>query len=361
MPPSSVADSESWTFREIFQQPVLWPTTLERVRTASTRLDPDRLLSGRILLTGAGTSAYAATAIAAARPGSLAVPTTDLLIDAERHLAGMDAVISLARSGQSPESAAAVEQIRRLRPGIFQLAITCNPESPLTRSPLDGVILLDPRTNDQSLVMTSSFSNLVLAGLALFQPRAVESAVAACGPVAERLLPIIDRDCRAAAVQAQDRIAILASSPLAGWAMEARLKAMEMTAGAFPVMAETYLGLRHGPLSFLRPDTLLLCLLSSDPRRRLYEQDLLRELRAKKTGYLIGIADPADAGDLFDAIIPAVAPHLPDALRTPFEIIIPQLFGYHLSLAKGLNPDNPSPSGMINRVVQGVVIHPAGA
>jgi tagatose-6-phosphate ketose/aldose isomerase len=359
MPLSSVTDSESWTFREIFQQPTLWPTTLERVKSASARLDFGRLLSGRVLLTGAGSSAYAAAAVAAARPGSLAVPTTDLLIDMERHLAGVDAVISLARSGQSPESAAVVELVRRLRPRIFQLAITCNPESPLTQSPLDGIILLDPRANDQSLVMTSSFSNLVLAGLALFQP--MDSAVTASAPAAEKLLPIIDRDCRAMAGLARDRIAVLASSPLAGWALEARLKAMEMTAGAFPVMAETYLGLRHGPLSFLRPDTLLICLLSSDPRRRLYEQDLLHQLRAKQAGHLVGVGDPADAGDLFDTIIPAIAPNLPDALRTPFEIIIPQLFGYHLSLAKGLNPDNPSPGGMINRVVKGVVIHPAGA
>ena len=219
--------------------------------------------------------------------------------------------------------------------------------------------MLDPRTNERSLVMTSSFSNLVLAGLALSRPDAMDTAVAACAPAAESLLPLIDRDCRDAAARARDRIVFLASSPLTGWASEARLKALEITAGTFPVMVETYLGLRHGPLSFLRPDTLVLCLLSSDPSRRLYEQDLLRELRAKKIGYLVGVADPAEAGDLFDAVIPAIAPHLADDLRTPFEIIALQLFGYHLSRAKGLDPDSPSPGGVINRVVQGVVIHPA--
>jgi tagatose-6-phosphate ketose/aldose isomerase len=51
-------------------------------------------------------------------------------------------------------------------------------------------------------------------------------------------------------------------------------------------------------------------------------------------------------------------PHAADDLRTPFEIVIPQLLGYHLSLRIGLNPDNPSPDGVINRVVQGVNIHP---
>jgi tagatose-6-phosphate ketose/aldose isomerase len=113
-------------------------------------------------------------------------------------------------------------------------------------------------------------------------------------------------------------------------------------------------------MSFVQPDTLVLCLLSSDPVRRLYEADLIHELRSKKIGYLIGIADPADSKGLFDEIIPAIAPQENDALRTPYEIVGPQLLGYHLSLRIGLNPDNPSPTGVINRVVQGVKIHPAG-
>ena len=93
--------------------------------------------------------------------------------------------------------------------------------------------------------------------------------------------------------------------------------------------------------------------------RRLYEEDLIDELRAKKIGYLVGIVDPANSKDLFDDVIPAVAPRVNDALRTPYEILGPQLIGYHLSLRIGLNPDNPSPNGVINRVVQGVRIHPA--
>jgi tagatose-6-phosphate ketose/aldose isomerase len=52
-----------------------------------------------------------------------------------------------------------------------------------------------------------------------------------------------------------------------------------------------------------------------------------------------------------------VAPELPDHLRTPFEIVFPQLLAYHLSLAMGLNPDNPSPDGIINRVVNGVTLY----
>ena len=351
-------EAGSSTRSEIFQQPALWPTTVERVLAALRQPDlEERVGRGRVLFTGAGTSAYAASAAAGVSPRAFAVPTTDLLIDVERHLAGVASVISLARSGQSPESAAVVDTVKRLRPDIFQLAITCNPDSALTRAPVDRAIILDPRTNDHSLVMTSSFSNLVLAGHCLLAPEAAASGVKSISDQAQALLPGIDQACKAAADHVRDRMVVLSSSPMQGWAQEARLKALEMTAGAFAVMAETFLGLRHGPMSFVRQDTPVLALLSSDPLRRLYEVDLLRELRAKKIGILVGIVGPDAPAGLFDLTIPAAAPQLTDALRTPYEIMAPQLLGYHLSLGKGLDPDNPSPGGVINRVVQGVFIH----
>ena len=349
-----------YTLPEILRQPLLWPVTLKSIRSASERMQlTAKLQDARVLLTGAGTSAYAATAIASAWPRACAVPTTDLLVDAERYLIDVDTVISVARSGDSPESTAVVERVRALRPDILQIAIVCNEDGALSQSSLDGVITLDPRTNDQGLVMTGSFSNLVLAGLVLAQEEAVAATVDELSTRAIALLPEIDRACRRVADRTTDRIAILSSSPLLGWAREAGLKTLEMTAGHFPVITETHLGLRHGPMSFVKPDTLVLCLLSSDQVRRRYEEDLIYELRAKKIGYLVGIVDPSASKGLFDEVIPAVAPQTVDALRTPYEILGPQLLGYHLSLRIGLNPDNPSPNGVINRVVQGVRIHPA--
>jgi len=357
---AGVHTAPEYTMPEILRQPLLWPVTLKDVRTASERMQlTAKLQHARVLLTGAGTSAYAATAIASAWPRACAVPTTDLLVDAERYLVDVDTVISVARSGDSPESTAVVERVRALRPDILQFAIVCNEDGALSHSSLDGLITLDPRTNDQGLVMTGSFSNLVLAGLVLAQADTVAATLDELSTRATELLPNIDRACRRVADRTHDRIVILSSSPLLGWAREAGLKTLEMTAGHFPVITETHLGLRHGPMSFVRPDTLVLCLLSSDQVRRRYEEDLIYELRAKKIGYLVGIVDPNASKGLFDEVIPAVAPQTIDALRTPYEILGPQLIGYHLSLRIGLNPDNPSPNGVINRVVQGVRIHPA--
>ncbi|MEN6533882.1 MAG: tagatose-6-phosphate ketose isomerase, partial [Bryobacteraceae bacterium] len=91
--------------------------------------------------------------------------------------------------------------------------------------------------------------------------------------------------------------------------------------------------------------------------RRRYEMDLVNELRAKKIGRLVGLA-PADADvAAFDEVISTGASSLPDYLRTPAEIVFCQLFAYYLSSGLGIDPDNPSPGGVINRVVQGVRIY----
>src|ERR1035437_8232217 len=348
----------SHTLAEIFQQPELWPTTLSRVRDATER---QSVLVGldraAVLITGAGSSAHAATAVASAWAQNGSVPSTDLLVDAERFLSRIDVVISLARSGESPESAGVVRRVRGLRPDILQVAIVCNKDSALCHAGLDAVIVLDPRSNDRSLVMTSAFSNLVLAGLCLVRIDAASATIDKAAQRASELLPEINDRCRGVAARVRDRIVVLSSSPMIGWAREAGLKTTEMTSGRFPVITETYLGLRHGPMSFLRPDTVVICLLSSDPQRLKYEIDLINELHLKNLGYLVGIANSAEHNDLFDEVIPAILPHAADFLRTPYEIVLPQLLGYHLSLSVGMNPDNPSPDGIINRVVQGFRIH----
>ena len=61
-------------------------------------------------------------------------------------------------------------------------------------------------------------------------------------------------------------------------------------------MSETYLGLRHGPMSYVHDDTIVVCFLSSDTTLRTYEADLLRELDHKDLGLLKLIVGGAGAG-----------------------------------------------------------------
>ena len=79
-------------------------------------------------------------------------------------------LVSLARSGDSPESGAVVERLLQ-EERATQLLITCNRDGALAvrfgSKPRVESIVLPPETNDQSLVMTSSFTNLVLAARSL--------------------------------------------------------------------------------------------------------------------------------------------------------------------------------------------------
>lgn len=339
------------TLGEIHQQPETWRDTAGRALAAGFRD------LGPAVLTGAGTSAYAAMAIEAAWPGSRAVPSTELFLNFTGPLAHRNLVVSLARSGNSPESLAVVDKIRRALPHVRHIAITCNAEGSLARRPDVETLVLSERTNDRGLAMTSSFTNLVLAGCCLARPQEAASAVEKLAKAGETVLREHERTAKELAALPPARLVALASAPLLGAAREACLKVLEMTAGRIAVLAETYLGLRHGPMSFLQPDTLVICFVSSEERRRRYELDLIEELRAKRLGRLIGLVPPGVDGSLLDVVISTEASVLPDYLRTPAEIVFCQLLAYYASLAVGLDPDHPSPAGVIHRVVQGVRIY----
>jgi tagatose-6-phosphate ketose/aldose isomerase len=352
--------SDSMVAAEIAQQPELWPTTLERVRAANiTREVKNR----PVMLTGAGTSGYAALAIAEAWPGARAIPTTDLLLqsaaeakDAMPSFSDGGLLISLARSGDSPESVAVVQKFQRLFPSVEHLAIVCNAEGRLAHTPGVEAICLDPRTNDRSLAMTSSFSNLVLGGLALIQGAALAQHLPdICDRVSNHLLEL-NASAASIARSCEDRVVVLASG-MHALTLEASLKVIELTAGRVMALPDTFLGLRHGPLCFSRQDTPVICFASSDPVKRDYEKEMLEDLKKSGMGRTVVVGDEACSQWQHDWFVLASASELPDNLRTPFEILFAQLLAYHLSVHAHVNPDNPSPGGVITRVVKAFHIH----
>ena len=352
--------TESVLASEIAQQPILWPTTLDRMRSARSAEHFARL---PVILTGAGTSAYAGSAIAESWAGARAIPTTDLLVQSGAAI--LSAVpslreggwlVSLARSGNSPESVAVAEKIKKLFPAVQHLAIVCNEAGRLAHMPGVEVLCLDPRTNDRSLAMTGSFSNLVLAGLCLTRQQEIADQLPAiCGRV-ERNLQTTNGVIEQIARSCKDRIVILTSA-MQALGKEVALKIIELTDGRVSAMPETFLGFRHGAVGYLRADTPVICFLSSDPHTLLYEMDLLDDLRDRGLGRLVLVGDHALSATKRDWSIPAAAPTLPDALRTPFEIPFAQLLAYHLSVNAKVNPDNPSPNGAVTRVVRPFRLH----
>ncbi len=347
--------------REIAQQPDLWPDTLERVERflAAGTID----VSGGAVFTGAGTSAYAGRCIAEAWPGGYALATTDLLLLSPEEITvrvpGMAAggsLVSLARSGNSPESAGVVERMQALFPRVQHLVITCNPGSRLAEMPSVTVLHLDERTNDRSLAMTASFSNLTLAGLALRHLRVLKAEIVSIASAARRLLEGMFTTAVEIASQGSDRFVVL-SSTMHGLTREMTLKSLELTGGQTIGMAESFLGFRHGPISFLREETPVLCLLSADPLRQRYERDLVRELGARGNRNVCLIGADAHRSLPHRWWVPALAPSLPDALRAPFEVLFAQILAYTHSVQAGVDPDNPSPDGQVTRVVRPFELH----
>lgn len=338
---SSPVAGDGFARSRIWQQPNLWLATLDRISKTCAQL-PLRpsFVQSRVLLTGAGTSAYAAAAIAFAWPKATTASASDILFETERYIHGIDVVISIVQSGNGPESVAVSERIHQIRPKIAQWEISCSPEESVVHSPFVHSIILDPGSADRDLAIANSFSCLVLAGIFLIDPTGVRSAVQKARVEVRAKLDAIDQAMRTVAQMARHRIVLLASSPLFSWAQMGAEKITETTAGKFPAIAETYLRLRHGSMSFLEPDTMYFCLLSSEPSRRRYERNLIRELRARHLGYWVGISATAERTELFDATIPAILPANDDVSRAPFEIIAPQLLGYHLSLRAKLDPDS---------------------
>jgi tagatose-6-phosphate ketose/aldose isomerase len=244
-------------------------------------------------------------------------------------------------------------------PECRHLFVTCNPEGRLATD-YDGradVWLLDPRTNDRSLVMTSSFTNLFLGGLALagapLSTRALQAADAA-----ERVIATAADALARFAEAGFDSILYLGSGARVGSAHESALKLLEMTGGHVQTLSETYLGLRHGPMSALRPETRVVAFLSADPAVRGYEDDLLRELTRKGLGMQRVLVGPAASRSRLDDADIAIDNALDDTVAPLTDVLVGQLLGLFRCLALGFQPDAPS-QGVLTRVVESFAIHGA--
>jgi tagatose-6-phosphate ketose/aldose isomerase len=95
---------------------------------------------------------------------------------------------------------------------------------------------------------------------------------------------------------------------------------------------------------------------SNDPLTRAYDLDMIEELRTD------GIAGAVLALSARPGLSDSLQVHgleLAEDGDLLFPYIIPaQLFALHASLQRDLDPDAPNKAGTVNRVVQGVRIHP---
>jgi tagatose-6-phosphate ketose/aldose isomerase len=370
--PESADTAEPWTRREILQQPATLRAT--QALLAAKRAAIETFLAPllgrpdlRIVLSGAGSSAFIGACLAATIARTTgrcveAVPTTDIVSAPDLYLNPRmpTLLVSFGRSGSSPESIAAVELADARIADVHHLIITCNADGALAQRARDDafVLVLPEATHDRGFAMTSSFSAMMLAALAIFS--GIEQFEARVEPIAqsvEDMLATVEPRMAALARRRFSRVVYLGSGPLQALAREAALKLLELTDGALVTMFESTLGFRHGPKTIVNTDTLILVFVSNDPLTRAYDRDMIEELRDDGiAGAVVAISAQDDIGE---TVTVRGVEHAEDCdLLFPY-IVPAQLFAYHASLDRGLTPDTPNKTGVVSRVVQSVRIHAA--
>ncbi|HEY1337353.1 MAG TPA: hypothetical protein VGF59_07570 [Bryobacteraceae bacterium] len=373
-------DGFSHTLREIRQQPELWGVTAGQIAPLLSEWSELVGESKAIVFTGSGSSCYVGECLApavqtATRLPVRAISSGDLLLLGDAALPPIRPLllVSFARSGDSPESCELIRRLLDTEPLVRHLVITCNGAGRLAEvwglhglepNPRVTIVTLDDRTCDRSLVMTSSFTNLALAGLGLAylgrEDAYLESAAQlACA--GDGLLTCGRDGLAEAAVAGFRRLVVLGDGSAFGAARESALKSLEMTDGRVFTMAETTLGFRHGPMCGLHRDALLMMFLSSDPLLRPYQLDLLDEIRKKGlSGRKIVAGAGLEEVRLGPGELPvefAKAGALGDEWAAMLFVVAGQLLAFFRCRAEGLRADEPAANGAISRVVADFRFH----
>src|SRR6267154_810562 len=363
------------TLREICQQPWTWLRTCERMIASSDSLGRDLAGIRHLSLTGSGSSEYAAECVRLPLQNELGICTESISGGALLMRGGKalpperpGLLVSLARSGDSPESSGVVQLLLDTEPELRHLVVTCNEQGSLAQAWRDHkgvhVITLPSETHDKSLVMTSSFTNLLLAARVLGMLDRPDEYRKLCGALSQITQELIrlnfDRLANIAAREFQ-RAVFLGSGSRFAASREAALKMLELTSGRVTTISETYLGFRHGPMSYVQDDTLIVCILSCDSTIRAYELDLLDELDRKKLGLskvIIGESIPNSVVRESDEVIECKGlREIGDEENPVLYVVVAQLLAFFRCLAEGLQPDSPSQGGIINRVVERFPLH----
>lgn len=369
------------TWQEIIQQPSIWKEELEIVKNNLESIGAfiDKVGGNKIkvIFTGAGSSEFVGNTLCSYVNSKvdievLSVPTTDIVSMPEQYLDTEATIIlvSCARSGNSPESVATVNLADKLVKNIYHIFITCNPEGKLAQiakgSENKYLLLMPEKTNDKGFAMTGSFSSMVVAGVLILLRKDfvnLNDKVTYVANIVEKNLDKILADVNVITDLDIERIVYLGDGALKGLAEEVSLKVLELTGGKLASFYNTFLGFRHGPKSIVNDKTAIVCMMSNNPHTRIYELDLLKEFKnegGKKKIIVLDTVCDKEVKENCDYYFTFNDEKLGN-IEEVFAGLTYLVFGQLLSLVKsaklGINPDNPCPTGEVNRVVKGVIIH----
>lgn len=370
------------TAKEIIQQPDTWRESVKNLIKNKIEIKSfiDSFLSKkefRIILTGAGTSAFAGEVCEPYLTSLLnkrveAIATTDLVASPKSYFIKdiPTLLVSFARSGNSPESVHAVNLASQLVDDLYQIVITCNENGKLAKNTVNDekslLLLMPPQTNDLGFAMTSSFTTMVLNAMAVFNINNIENFSSDVDKLSNSVNDFIENNIeKVTSLSNEDfeRIVYLGSSTSKGIARESALKVLELTAGKVNASYDTPLGFRHGPKSVVDDETVSVIYISNDEYTRQYDLDLAKEMLAhKKNDKVVIVGDNIEEDILNKADyvfnVENINYNVENKVLLPLQqIIFGQMLSFLKSVNLGITPDNPCPTGEVNRVVQGVILH----
>ncbi|XMB87106.1 SIS domain-containing protein [Mycoplasmatota bacterium WC44] len=374
-----IDNKSTHTVNEIFQQPSTWLKTFTLIKEMESQVMEffSHIDEGtQVYLVGAGTSEFVGNTITPFinnlnKRNVQSVSTTNIVSNPWLYFkkSQKTLVVSYGRSGSSPESVATVNLANEICDDIHHLVITCNKDGHLAKESKGKdnylSIILPDETHDKSFAMTSSYTNMMLASILVFDidnidkhEENVTKVVEMSNEVLENRYSIID-----SVVTQFDfkRIVYLGSATLKGTAQESALKILELSGGKVATMFDSPLGFRHGPKSIIQDDVLTVLYLSDNDYTRKYELDLLKEMCAEKGDNKILVISNRKVDESINNIDYKIELNFDsvedDVLLSFVYIIVGQLIGMKKALHLGISSDNPCPSGTVNRVVKGVTIY----
>ncbi len=369
------------TWKEILQQPSIWREELSIIKKDLSsianfinQIDGEKV---KVIFTGAGSSEFVGNTLCSYVNSQIdidviSIPTTDIVSMPEQYLEKdiTTILISCARSGNSPESVATVNLADKLVKNIHHIFITCNPEGELAKISKEGenkyLLLMPTKTNDKGFAMTGSFSSMVVAGVLILLKEnfeKLEEKITYVANIIEKNINSIFENVSAIAELDIERIVYLGDGTLKGLAEEVSLKVLELTSGKLAAFHNTFLGFRHGPKSIVNDKTAIICMMSNNSYTRKYELDLLKEFKNERSNKKIIVLDTIfdekvkNNCDYYFSFNDEKLGEIEEVFASLGYLIYGQLLSLVKSAKLGINPDNPCPTGEVNRVVKGVIIH----
>jgi len=337
----------AYSLAEILSQPQCWSDLLKLLQNADVIEEIEKRF-GRYpewLFVGCGSSYYVALAAAASWTAitgrrARAVPASELLLFPDLIFTGMaDFVpVLISRSGHTSEVLRVAQLFQRKN--IPTIAIFCTGKNPLQE--LATLPLLLPGVDEQSTVMTRSFTSMLLslqyvAATLAGKPDFIQE-LHTLPITAEKVLHNLPMRVRE--FVSQNRFAdyvCLGQGPYYGLACESGLKLTEMSCSY--TQAFHTLEFRHGPKSVVSRETLIIFLLSQSNYAA--EADVLEEIKELGGTTLVvanRIDDRARAAADFMVELNSEVPEY--SCLAPF-VFAGQLLGLYTALHKGLDPDRP--------------------